>query len=180
MTQVFKEQYNNHKDIPMNISFRSKYLPEMVNISLIHSALLMMFYYFGYEYILVKAAGVARNLIVGKKSAWASHQLIAVNTEPWPDPLPLVAAIKHPHKIRAFIIALPVPWNPNVSRAVFLPGFGEDGMDAFSRLMDMRKEKRKIPDVRVDMDIFEPDPQYQLTFGNCTRFWEHKRPARFK
>jgi hypothetical protein len=63
---------------------------------------------------------------------------------------------------------------------VFLPGFGEDGMDTFSRLMDMRKEKRKILDVRVDMDIFEPDPQYQLTFGNCTRFWEHKRPARFK
>lgn len=86
ITRQFKTSFTMH--------INAKYIPERVNLSLIHSAFLMMFYCFGYEYVLSSIADPVRKVIRGEKAPLSPQQMVCamnINTEV---PLPAVGVIR--------------------------------------------------------------------------------------
>lgn len=172
LMRKFGERVKLKQEVSLNMDYSSKYTPKKVVISLLHSAFLMMFYRFGYEYVLDTASTIARDLILNEKGPWDPGKMVSTTTGECPYQLPIIGVIRHPRKIRAFVVAMPTPLNNKVARLVFLPGYNEGGMKAFGRLMDLRSPTSS--EINVNMDLAHEDSQYRLMMGACHVFW-HKR-----
>jgi len=112
------------------------------NISLLYSAFLTMFYYFGYEYVLSPNADRARQVIRDNNGSWNLHYTIfslpRSQSETMPS-LPSVSVLTEPKDIRSFLVALPSPKEDEAARCVLLPGFGDDGKKAYDRILGLTR-----------------------------------------
>lgn len=135
----------------LKIKINEKHSPKKRDISLIHSAFLMMFFCFGYEYILSQAADKVRQIIQGGESPWDINNMIFNMESRPPFPIPAAGVLKSPKEISSFIIVMPSTIGTISARLVSFPGFGFNGDRAYQRLIEM-KVARKFPlDVKADM-----------------------------
>lgn len=111
--------------------------PKKRNIALIHSAFLMMFYYFGYEYVLSPNVSPIRDFILDPKLWDPSYNRTIWTHNTTLNSLSLaeeVSIVLVPEEMRSFLIALPSP-NESKLRCVLLPDFGKDGQKAYNRIL---------------------------------------------
>jgi hypothetical protein len=119
--------------------------------SVAYSAYLMMFYTFGYEYVLSKNAQLIRSIVGGESSpAMLESAMAGMPPSAFPR-LPQtnrvgVSVVNQPTDKRCFIVVLPSPYKEQVCRGVLLPGFGEDGRECYERILksDARIENMNI------------------------------------
>lgn len=137
----------------INYGSNSYFIPLKRNISLIHSSFLLMFYQFGYEYILSPNAQVIRDLILENSESNLINRLVytykGVSLE---HSLPQTGIFFYNDEFFSFFVALPFAGIQNSVRIVLLPGFGKDGIDSFNRLLnsDMSIDILKIRLVRFE------------------------------
>lgn len=106
------------------------------NLSLIHSSFLMMFYQFGYEYILSECADYMREAIIGKNKFINFKN--AINFINWgsiskPFSLPTMAVTKISTNL--FFLSTLIPFNNELGYIVHLPCFGNGGVTAYENLL---------------------------------------------
>jgi len=112
--------------------------PKKRNVAIIHSAFLMMFYYFGYEYVLSPNAKPVRDLILNPELWSKSYEQIVgtlKNASNCHCHSQNVSIIVSPKEIRSFLIEFPAPNKSTPARYVLLPGFGKDGQGAYNHIL---------------------------------------------
>jgi len=154
------------------INLNSKSIPERGAISTIHSAFLMMFYCFGYEYILSPEADTIRKIINNGKAPWDIRKILSdINGLP-PFSIPAAGVIMKPQGIRSLIILLPHPENSEQTRVVFFPGFGSEGAESFNRFIKLRDKGRGRIDVKMKVTSEGPSPD-----GFLEALWYDRLPV---
>jgi hypothetical protein len=99
---------------------------EWTILSAIHSAFLMMFYCFGYEYILSPEADIVRKIIHERKAPWEIGKMIKyvpiafVNDS---NKIPSAGVITEPKEMKSFVVILPCFSNSEYFQVISLPGF---------------------------------------------------------
>ncbi|MFA6371175.1 MAG: hypothetical protein WCW68_00975 [Methanothrix sp.] len=154
------------------INLNSKSIPVRVAISTIHSAFLMMFYCFGYEYILSPEADTIRKIINNEKAPWDVRKILSDINEMPPFSIPAAGVIREPQDIRSFIILLPHPENAEQTRVVFFPGLGSKGAESFNRFIKLRDKGRGRIDLKMKVTSEGPSPA-----GFFKAFWYDQLPA---
>jgi len=158
-----------------NFSFTMPtYNPMRRNISLLYSALLTMFYYFGYEYILSPNTDCVRRGIQGDSTFGDWHKTMFTLQEAPSgvlSGLPTVSIVVEPQDLRSFLVALPSPRKDEAARCVLLPGFGEDGKEAYNRILSLTR-----PPGNLNLVLIPNDPSPRLSSveykGVGHRLWE--------
>jgi hypothetical protein len=118
------------------------YSPVKRDISLLYSAFLMMFYSFGYEYVLSPNADLVRQVILGNDISldWRKgiFSILRSQSETMPS-LPSVSVLTEPKDVRSFLVALPSPKEDEAARCILLPGFSDDGKQAYDRILGLTR-----------------------------------------
>ena len=120
----------------------STFNPSKLNISILCSAFLMMFYQLGYEYTLSPNVHKVRQFIQGSGFPENMHKGIlrlSEGSQDLPHILPSVSILVEPQNVRSFIVILPSPRKEEAARCVLLPGFGEDGENAYTNILNSVK-----------------------------------------
>ncbi|HWQ18623.1 MAG TPA: HNH endonuclease, partial [Methanotrichaceae archaeon] len=117
-----KRMFLQQNNPSFTLNLNSKSIPERETISTIHSAFLMMFYCFGYEYLLSSEADIIRTIINEHKAPWDIRKMVADMMETLPFPIPAAGVIREPQDIKSFIVILPNPEDAERARIVFFPG----------------------------------------------------------
>jgi len=116
------------------------YSPMKRDVSLLYSAFLMMFYYFGYEYVLSPNVDRVRQVILGNDTSldWRKgiFPIPKCQSETMSS-LPSVSILLEPGDIRSFLVALPSPKEDEAARCVLLPGFEDKGKEAYDRILSL-------------------------------------------
>ena len=136
--QELSAQGNRWKiDFEINSDFSTR----KRDISLLHSAFLMMFFCFGYEYILSENAKHVRQVINGSDTSWDLSKLVSSFTldKPLPVKLPMIGLLWEPREISSFVVIIPSSGKKNGVRGIKLPGFGQKGYDAYQHLLSSPK-----------------------------------------
>jgi hypothetical protein len=154
ITRMFTQQCKSSFTLNVN----SKSIQERGTISTIHSAFLMMFYCFGYEYILSPEADTIRKIIESRKAPWDLRKMLSdINGMP-PFSIPAAGVIRKPQGIRSFIVLLPHPENAEQTRVVFFPGLGSEGAASFNRFIKLRDKGRGRIDLKMRVTSEGPSP----------------------
>lgn len=115
-------------------------------IALVHSAFLMMFRMFGYEYVLSPEAESILGVLREKRNAQeegdaarGKPRCAVVKVKPDTNDamrqLPTVGLLVQPPEFRCFAVSLPDPRDQNAVRMATLPGFGQRGVDCYERIL---------------------------------------------
>jgi hypothetical protein len=145
----------------------STFNPSKVNISILYSAFLMMFYQLGYEYILSPNVRKVRQFIQGSGFPENMHKailLLSKGSQDLPHILPSVSILVEPHIIRSFIVTLPTPRKGEAARCVLLPGFDENGEKAYSYILNSSQLFRNF-----NAKLISDEHHYRL--GDPTYKW---------
>lgn len=165
----FESQIHQQGNFQFQMEVDGNFIPQRRDISLVHSAFLMMFFCFGYEYVLSQAADIVRHIIRCGDGPYEIGKMISDMKNESRFPIPSAGVIKIPRYIRAFVVLLPYPESPEYSRAVFLPGFGKSGENAFRRLMSMRTPTAGQISGNVNLICDGP-----IKYGYCKALWDKK------
>lgn len=167
-----KKMFMHESQPSFTINVNSKSIAERATVSTIHSAFLMMFYCFGYEYILSSEADTIRKIINNRGAPWDIRKMLSdINVLP-PFSIPSAGVIREPQGIRSFIILLPHPENAEQTRVVFFPGLGSEGAESFNRLIKLRDKGRGRIDLKMEVTSEGPSPA-----GFFKAFWYDQLPA---
>ena len=132
------------KDRPpqYHIEIETGFVPMKRDISLLHSAFLMMFYCFGYEYILSENVECVRRIINGSSTFQSGSSFLLQISPDKPLPpveLPAIGILEKPKKINSFVVIVPSVENKKYLRGIALPGFGVKGYETYHRLLNSPK-----------------------------------------
>jgi len=143
---------NSRDGSPYKFSIELKepsFVPTKRDISHIHSAYLMMFYQFGYEYIFSPNANIIRDLLNGVDLSWNPSRLVRLLTKA-PDSsggnldLPLIGIVVEPKDIDSFAVFLPSLKDEDSANVVFLPGFNSDFPDFLGKIESIEPPNDRI------------------------------------
>jgi hypothetical protein len=98
----------------------------------------MMFYQFGYEYVLSPNVNKVRQFIQGNgfpENMYKTIFPLSKGSSDIPSIFPSVSILTEPPTIRSFIVALTSPRKGEVTRCVLLPGFSNDGEKAYECIL---------------------------------------------
>lgn len=98
----------------------------------------MMFYYFGYEYILSPNVEPIRKLILNPKVSDVSYKQAFVTFTKASEchyHNPNVSILVTPQEMRSFLIEFPPPNESTLARCVLLPGFEKNGQEAYNQIL---------------------------------------------
>lgn len=102
------------------------------NVARLRAAYLLMFRYFGYEYILHKnVERVRRQILTPGRDIIASRASYAFGLAP--EELNSVALLRSPPQLRCFVVSFRVTTAVDRSFGVVLPGLGDEGDDIYER-----------------------------------------------
>ena len=116
-----------------------EFVPTRRDISHIHSAFLMMFHQFGYEYILSPNVDKIRQMFNGSDLSWKPNKLVrsvkmAPESKGQHIDFPLIGILIEPEELRSFVAFLPSIDANDSASIVFLPGIGEDFFNLYKHL----------------------------------------------
>ena len=137
--QFLKAAVSDWSNFTFSIKVQT-YSPVKRDVSLLYSAFLMMFYSFGYEYVLSPNADRVRQVILGNDTSldWRKgiFSIPRSSSDTMPS-LPSVNILTEPEDLRSFLVALPSPKESEAARCVLLPGFDDDGKEAYDRILGL-------------------------------------------
>lgn len=135
--------------------------------SILFSAFLMMFYEFGYEWVLSRdASPIRRALSDEAEFARVRNAMFPLPTGlPGASPVPCVGVLVDPPAFRSFIVALPSPLPNEAARCVLLPGFEQQGHEAYERILALAQP---LGDFRVAVPV--DDPMHRMARAECKGF----------
>lgn len=153
--------------------FKMKYTmslwkPKERDIALFHSAFLMMFRTFGYEYVLSPEVATIRRLLQGEDDLIKELRpaLVTVNPDAGRERLsvPSASVLHHPSTHRCFGVVLPDPASLEGVRLVKMPGFGEEGKRSYARILASRGKNTPFRAKALHCPAFEllADSEYKL------------------
>lgn len=119
---------------PMEVSFNVNFgfSRQRANVAKLRAAYLLMFRYFGYEYILHEnVEAVRQQLLSPDQDIVASKASVAFNHAP--EGLYGVSLLRSPSELRSFIVSFKVSTAVDRSFGVILPGLGGDGDSIYDR-----------------------------------------------
>jgi len=108
--------------------------------SQLYSAFLIMFYHFGYEYVLNPNVADIRQVLNGEKDAEkykTAVRSVHEKTAQQPISSPIVGIQTAPKDQQCFLIEFSSPSKEDVSRIISLPGFGESAKKSYGILMNL-------------------------------------------
>lgn len=115
------------------------FIPTKRDISYIHSAFLMIFYQFGYEYILSPNADIMRQMFNGNDLSWKPSKLVRpLNKAPESQKqhldYPLIGIVIEPKELCSFAVFLPSLNAGDSANVVYLPGINENFYNLYGYL----------------------------------------------
>ena len=151
--------------ISLNVSFNTCSSPEKRVLSVIHAAFLMMFYCFGYEYVLSPEADIVRKIINEGKAQWPVGAMVwHLPAITWA-PAPSAGIMRSPENMKSFVVLLPYFYAEGHVQIVSLPGF--NSIDTFANLIKSRVENRgKTLDFNINVINKGPLPR-----DHVREFW---------
>lgn len=150
------------------------YNPQKRDFSMLYSSFLLMFYHFGYEYVLSTNAEIIRQAIIksikGIKHTYDLCKTIFIlpkDLSEMPPSVPSLSILVKPKEMCCFFVVLPTPKTDEIARCVLLPGFGENGRKAYSHILGLTQSLgdcnlKLLPNDPTDRLL---DPKYKY-FGN--------------
>jgi hypothetical protein len=143
--------------------------PDRVSIALAHTAYLMMFRAFGYEFVVSPMAEeIRRVLLMDELPEKIGFFLLNIpKTDGNPELLNTVGILTHPVDRRCLYAMMPSPDKKMIGRCILLPGPGEQGEKA--REVMNRSCGEKIPSTFLPVGSKFEDNAYRLT----TRAYRH-------
>lgn len=107
--------------------------------SQIYASLLIMFYYFGYEYVLNPNIDDMRRSLKGDEILKYKNIIISIHEKTSPEQIlrPAVSIWTIPKDLQCFLVEIPSPNKECVSRIIALPGFGESALKTYENLMGL-------------------------------------------
>lgn len=113
--------------------------------SQLYAAFLVMFYHFGYEYVLTPNADSVRRVLNGEENAEKyKNAAITVSEKTSPESFssPIVSIQTTPMDLQCFLIEISSPRREDISRIIPLPGFGESAKESYENLMKLSLETK--------------------------------------
>ena len=125
------------------------FVPTKRDISHIHSAYLMMFYQFGYEYILSPNANIIRKLFNGSDLSWKPSRLVrslckAPESKVGHLYFPLIGVVIEPKDLYSFAVFLPSLDAGDFANVVFLPGIDSNFLDFLKNIELIQPPNDKV------------------------------------
>lgn len=131
----------------------------MVRLAELHSAFLMMFREFGYEYVLSAASDAIRSSLEAEEKGdlndLKEFRILGLPLESTFDPkyvLASVGILTRPEELRCFFVPLPGSPGSGQCRCVTLPGFGDEGKLAYENI------RRASGRIAFDYTMLLPPP----------------------
>jgi hypothetical protein len=117
-----------------NVSFilKSDYNPLNSQIAKLRAAYLLMFYYFGYEYVVQESVKLVRQQIQSPDKDLIASKAV-LDFRQTPDELNRVSLIRTPSDLRCFIVSLKLSTEIDRSFGVVLPGLGKGEETIYDR-----------------------------------------------
>jgi len=141
---------------PTEVSFQIDfgYIRQKANVAKLRSAYLLMFTYFGYEYILHEnVKDVRRQILSPEQDIIASKASIAFNDPP--EELNSVGLLRSPSELRSFLVSFKVSTKVDRSFGVILPGFDSDSSSIYDR---WPANGETLNDKQMDITNILPNP----------------------
>lgn len=139
-------------EVSFNVNFG--FSRQRANVAKLRAAYLLMFRYFGYEYILHENVRVVRQQILSPdQDIVASKASVAFNHAP--EELNGVSLLRSPSELRSFIVNFKVSTAVDRSFGVILPGLGCDGDSIYDR---WHAAGETLKDRQFDVTNILPNP----------------------
>jgi hypothetical protein len=141
------------------------------NVAKLRAAYLLMFKYFGYEYILHKnVEGVRQQILTPGQDLIASKASFAFGLAP--EELNSIALLRHSPELRCFVVSFRVSTAVDRSFGVILPGLGDGGDDVYERWHE-RRETLKGVQMDATFVLQNPNaPPGYIYKGAITSAWD--------
>jgi hypothetical protein len=145
---------------------------EWTILSAIHSAFLMMFYCFGYEYILSPEADIIRKIITERKAPWEISKMSVYVPITFVDnhEIPSAGVLTNPKKMKSFVVILPCFSTEEYFQMIPLPGFKSER--TFRNFIN--RKKRTAGEITITFTTIKDVP---CSKGICKALWEEKIPV---
>jgi hypothetical protein len=127
VTEELKAYAANPSELKMGYSFDTRSALNNRVLSAVHAAFLMMFYCFGYEYILSPEANFVRKIINEGNAPWPLNYMESRSRNVPEMRAPSVGVIRKPEDIKSLAAILPCFYDEKYVQAIVLPGI--DGMN---------------------------------------------------
>jgi hypothetical protein len=144
---------------------------EWTILSAIHSAFLMMFYCFGYEYILSPEADIIRKIIHERNAPWEISKMIVYVPITFVDNhiIPSVGVLTEPKKMKSFIVILPCFSTKEYFQMISLPGFRSER--TFHNFINLKKRTTGNGKITINFATVKDVP---FSHGICKAFWANE------
>lgn len=161
---------------PGNVRFQLNfgYDRHRANVARLRAAYLLMFRYFGYEYILHKnVERVRQQILTPGQGVIASKASFAFGLAP--EELNSVGLLRSPSELRCFVVSFKVSTAVERTFGVILPGLGEGGDDVYER-WDEKRETLKGAELEATFFLQNPNaPPGYIYKGAVTSAWNTLR-----
>lgn len=163
-----QEQHQRLGEVKFTINAQVRSTPKKRVLSTIHSAFLMMFYCFGYDYVLSSEADIIRKIINEEQEPWDIGKMVSYMPT-WENlSVPSAGIIKSPKKIKSFAVILPCPYTDSHPQIVVLPGF--NGMANYMNYLKLRHKIAKNIDLSMTLSGGGPKG-VPCPKGFCKALW---------
>ena len=154
----------------MSLSVKKDYIPRNVSVACIRAAYLLMFRYFGYEFILQDNMVIVREQIKNPESDLiASRAVIKFNDSPeiWNS----ISVINTPSDLRCFFVCLNFSTKIDRQLGVILPGFDAESKYIYDRWGSARDSLKGLS---LGVTYFLPNPNAPIEYiyrGHVSFLW---------
>jgi hypothetical protein len=142
----------------------------------LHSAFLIMFSRFGYEYALSPNVEDIRKVLIGTENAEKYEKAIIAVHVPYESILsPKISIQTKPKDLQCFIIEIPSPRQGDAARIIALPGFGESANISYKNLMSLpfgAESKIKFEKVNIKFGELHRILSDSNSKGHGEKLWE--------
>jgi len=166
VSEEFEASIANINDLKMSYSFDTRSALNNRVLSAIHAAFLMMFYCFGYEYILSHEADIVRKIINEGNAPWPLNYMESRSRNAPEMHSPSVGVIRKPEDIKSLVAILPCFYDEKYVQVIVLPGL--DGMDTYTNYINSRRAQTEKTKRDVVMNFINDGPAPK---GYYRRFW---------
>jgi hypothetical protein len=155
-----------------NVSFILKPHYSALNsqVAKLRAAYLLMFYYFGYEYVAQESVKLVRQQILSTEKDLIASKAVLDFRQP-PEELNSVSVIRTPTALRCFVVSLKISTEIDRSFGVVLPGLGKGDETIYDRWYAQRDNLKGL---QIDATYFLPAPDAPLGYiyvGHVTSLW---------
>lgn len=158
-----------------NLSFilKTDFSPLNSQVAKLRAAYLLMFYYFGYEYVAQESVKLVRQQILSTEKDLIASKAV-LDFRQTPDELNSVSLIRTPTDLRCFVVSLKISTKIDRSFGVVLPGLGKGNETIYDRWYAQRDSLKSL---QIDATYFLPDPEAPIGYiykGFVTALWNNQ------